>query len=97
MITTKQRAYLRGLAMNINPTMQIGKEGLKDESIKQIEDMLNASELVKIRVLNNCDDSIKDLANSVSKITNCDIVQVIGKTFVLYRRSTKKGVKHIEI
>lgn len=95
MITTKQRAYLKGIAMNKTATMQIGKEALKDQSIKQIDDMLEANELVKIKVLKSCDMSAKDIANNVASHLKSDIVQVIGGTFVLYRRS-QRDVKHIE-
>lgn len=97
MITTKQRAKLRSIASTYEPIMQIGKEALKEQSITQIEEMLEARELVKIKVLRNCDEQPKDIANKVQSLTNCDIVQVIGSIFVLYRRSTKKGIKHIDL
>lgn len=97
MITTKQRAKLRSIASTYEPIMQIGKESLKEQSITQIEEMLEARELVKIKVLRNCETEIKDIANKVQSLTNCEIVQVIGSIFVLYRRSSKKGIKHIEL
>lgn len=97
MITTKQRAYLKGLAMNLNPTMQIGKDGLKEESLVQIQEMLDKNELVKIRVLQNCDQNNRDIANEVASKLNADIVQVIGGVFVVYRRSNRKDIKHIQI
>lgn len=97
MITTKQRAYLRSLASTLSPTMQIGKEGIKETSIIQIEDMLDKNELVKIKVLKNCDEDIKQLANSIATKIGGECVQVIGSIFVLYRRSTRKGVKHIDL
>ena len=67
MITTKQRAYLRSMASTLNPTMQIGKDALKEESIKQIVDMLEARELVKIKVLKNCDNTARELADSIQQ------------------------------
>ena len=97
MITTKQRATLKGLAMKMDPIMQIGKDGLKPESVVQIDEMLLARELVKIRVLKNSDEDIKNLANSVAKKLGAECVQVIGGVFVLYRYSDKKGIKHIQI
>ena len=97
MITTKQRAHLRGLAMKLNPSMQIGKESLKEQSFKQIEDMLFANELVKIKVLKSCDDDVRTIANKVSEFLQCDVVQVIGNVFVVYKRSSKKDIKHIEL
>ena len=96
MITTKQRATLKGLAQKIEPSMQIGKEGLKPESVTQIQEMLEARELVKIRVLKNSDENLKELANSVAQKIGAECVQVIGSVFVLYRYSHKKGIKHIE-
>ena len=97
MITTKQRAFLRSLGTTLGPVMQIGKEGLKDSSIEQIEGLFQARELIKIKVLQNCDFSPKQLADEIQQATNCEQVQVIGGKIVLYRRSTKKGVKHIQI
>ena len=97
MITTKQRSYLRGLAMNLDPLMQVGKDAIKEESLKQIEEMLLARELVKIRVLNNCSEATKTIANKVANKIGCDIVQIIGRIFVIYKRSTREDVKHIEL
>ena len=97
MITPKQRAFLRKLAVSLDPVMQIGKDGLKEESIEQINGLLEARELVKIKVLNNCDSQTKELANMITIQTKCDVVQVIGKIIVLFRVSTKKGIKHIQL
>ena len=96
-MTTKQRAYLRSVASTYSPLMQIGKDVLKEESIKQIEDMLDARELVKIKVLKNCELVAKEVAVKVSEKTGCEIIQVIGNTIVLYRFSKRDKVKHIEI
>lgn len=97
MITTKQRAFLRGLGNALEPVMQIGKDGLSDNSIKAIEQLLQARELVKFKVLNNCDDDAKSLANVIAIKVKADVVQAIGKVFILYKKSTKKGFKHIEL
>lgn len=97
MITTKQRANLRKMASVLNPIMQVGKDVVKPQSIQQIEDMLEKRELVKIRVLNNCELSCKQVADIVMEKLNCDIVQVIGKVFVVYRRSSRKDIKHISL
>lgn len=96
MITTKQRAKLRSIASTYEPIMQIGKEALKEQSITQIEEMLQARELVKIKVLRNCEEQPKDIATKVQNLINCEVVQVIGSIFVLYKKSTKKGIKHID-
>ena len=95
MLTTKQRAMLRGLANCLEPTMQIGKEGITENSITQVEQMLYAKELVKIKVLQNQDEDIRVIANIFAEKTNSEVVQVIGRTMVLYKKTNKKGVKNI--
>ena len=97
MITTKQRAFLRKLGSTLEPVMQIGKEGLKDSSIEQIEGLFEARELIKIKVLQNCDYSPRELADEIREKTNCEQIQVIGGKIVLYRRSKKSNIKHIEL
>ena len=97
MITTKQRAVLRGLANTIDPVMQIGKEGLTENSLKQIDGLFEARELFKIKVLKNSDEDVRGLAQKLQEQTGCDIVQCIGNRLVVYRRSNKKNFKHIEI
>ena len=96
-MTTKQRAFLRSIGTTLEPVMQIGKEGIKDSSIEQIEGLLEARELIKIKVLQNCDETPRSLADQIQQATACEQIQVIGGKIVLYRRSTKKGVKHIQI
>lgn len=96
MIATKQRAFLRGLGNALDPVMQIGKEGLTDNSKETINGLLEARELVKLRVLNNCDVSPKDMMKMICEETGADPVQVIGGVLIIYRKSTKKNFKHIE-
>ena len=95
MLTTKQRAYLKGLAMNLDPIYQIGKSSLTPEITKGIDEALKARELVKIAVLNNCLDDPKELGSMVAERTRSELVQVIGKKIVLYRESKEK--KRIEL
>ncbi len=97
MITTKQRAFLRGLGNALEPLMQIGKEGLTDNILTGAEQLLQARELVKFKVLNNCDSDAKTLANEIAPLIKADVVQCIGNVFILYKKSTKKGFKHIEL
>lgn len=97
MITTKQRAQLRSLANVIDPVMQIGKDGITENSLIQINGLFEARELFKINILKNCDLSPKEVANQIQKETNCEIVQCIGSKIVLYRKSTKKKINHIEL
>ncbi len=97
MITTKQRAFLRGLGNALDPVAQVGKEGLTENLITSIDLLLEARELAKIRVLKNCDLTAKMVAEELSKCLNADIVQVIGTVVILYKKSTRKNFKHIEL
>jgi RNA-binding protein len=89
-MTTKQRAYLKGLAMTIDPIYQIGKSALTPEITEGVSEALEARELIKINVLKNCMDDPKELAQILSERTHSEIVQVIGKKIVLYRESKDK-------
>ena len=97
MITTKQRAFLRGLGNALEPVMQIGKVGATENVLTGAEQLLQARELVKFKVLNNCDSDAKTLANEIAPMLNADVVQCIGNIFILYKKSTKKGFKHIQL
>ena len=97
MITTKQRAFLRGLGNALEPVMQIGKEGATENVLTGAGQLLQARELVKFKVLNNCDSDAKELANEIAPMLGADVVQCIGNVFILYKKSTKKGFKHIQL
>ena len=94
-MTTKQRAYLKGLAMTIEPIYQIGKSSLTPEITMGVDEALEARELIKISVLKNCLDDPRELAHMLADRTHSEVVQVIGKKIVLYRESKDK--KKIEI
>ena len=96
-ITTKQRALLRGLANALDPVMQIGKEGFSDNSFDAIDSLLEARELIKIKVLKNCQLQPKEVMKEVCAKLSAQPVQVIGSIVVVYRFSTKKDFKHIEL
>ena len=89
-MTTKQRAYLKGLAMNIDTIFQIGKSGLSEETTKQLSNALEARELIKIKVLDTCPMTAKELSEIVTQNTGAACVQVIGCKVILYKRSEKK-------
>ena len=97
MITTKQRAFLRGLGNALDPVMQIGKEGVSDNVLTSINLLLEARELVKIKLLKNSDEDVKETANDIARKLDGDVVQVIGNIFILYKKSTRKNFKHIEL
>ena len=92
MLTGKQRSFLRALANDIEPIFQIGKGGLNDNMITQFNDALEARELVKVSVLKNSLEAARELCNEAARLTGSDVVQVIGKKFVLYKESTKNKV-----
>lgn len=89
MITTKQRAQLRGIANSIDTILQIGKSGIGDTLIKQVDDALTAREIIKLRVLENSMYTAREAAQELAEKTNSDIVQVIGTKLVLYRKNPK--------
>ncbi len=90
-LTSKQRAQLRGLANSIDTIIQIGKDGIGENLIKQANDALEARELIKGRVLdNNIEYDARLAAAELAKATRSEIVQVIGTKFVLYRESHSK-------
>ncbi len=97
MITTKQRAFLRGLGNALDPVMQIGKEGLTENVVTSVNLLLEARELVKIKVLKNIDLTSREIADELSSKLNADVVQVIGNNLILYKSSTRKNFKHIEL
>lgn len=94
-MTSKQRAYLKSLAMKIDPIFNIGKGSLSPELIAGVRDALEARELVKVGVLQNCMDDPRQLAEVLSERTRSQVVQVIGKKIILYKES--KNHKKIEL
>lgn len=95
-MTTKQRSKLRSLAQIIEPIGQIGKGGISDNMIAGLSSALEARELIKVTVLKNAEDEAKYLADDLAAELNAEVVCTIGHKIVLYRRSLKDGVKHIE-
>lgn len=95
MITSKQRAYLRSLSVNLPAIMQIGKGGLGENLIKTVDDALEAKELIKLSVLENSDETARSAADSIAEATGAEVVAVLGRKIVLYRESKKH--KKIEL
>jgi RNA-binding protein len=96
MINSKQRAYLRGMANGIETIGQIGKSGINENLIKQIEEALTARELIKLRVLETSPASAREAAQQLADCTATDIVQVIGARIVLFKQNEKKPVINIK-
>lgn len=89
-MTSKQRAYLRGLANNLEPIFQVGKGSVTPELVSSIEEGFHTRELIKISVLKNCYDDPREIAATIAGRTHSEVVQVIGKKFVLYRPDKEK-------
>ena len=95
MLTSKQRAYLRGLANGETAIMQIGKGGIGENLVRTVSDALEARELIKLTVLENCMETPKEVANEMADATGSDVVGVVGRKIILYRESVNN--KRIEL
>ena len=87
MLNGKQKRYLRSLAVNEKPIFQIGKDGLSENLFTSLNEALCARELIKISILKTCDIDLDQIMIEIINNTNSELVQVIGKTIVLYRQS----------
>ena len=87
MITSKQRAYLRSIAQNLQPIFQIGKNGVNDNQIEQLKNALEAREIIKITMLDSTPADKHSIADEIAEKTGSEIVQVIGKKLTIYKRS----------
>ena len=84
-MNNKQRAYLSGLASKMTPILQIGKSSLTPEIITAVDEALEARELIKLHVLQNCGDDLRGMAEILAERTRSQVVQVIGRKIVLYK------------
>ncbi len=94
MITPVKRAELRKAAQNIDPVMQVGKDGLSINVVNTADQALYARELIKITVLESCESSTREVANELSKRCGADVVQVIGRKIVLFKENKDKKNRH---
>lgn len=88
-MTSKQRAYLMSLASKLDPVFQVGKSSLTPEFTEAIAETFNTKELIKISVLKNCFDDPKEIARTIADRTHSEVIQVIGKKIVLYKKNKK--------
>lgn len=93
MLNTKQIKKLKSIAMTEKSIFQIGKDNLSDNLIDGLNKALEAHELVKITVLKNSNEDVKELANEVTKATNSELVQIIGRRIVIYKKSKKNLIQ----
>lgn len=96
MLTSKQRAFLRSKANQMETILQVGKSGVGETLIKQVDEALTARELIKMRVLENSLLTAKEAAVELAQQTDADVVQVIGTRFVLFRRNEKKPIYELD-
>lgn len=87
MLTGKQKRFLRSKAHHLTPIFQVGKGGVNENMVKQIADVLEARELIKVSILQNCDEDRDTVAEQLSSGAKAELVQVIGNTIVLYKES----------
>ncbi len=97
MLTSKQRAHLRSIAQSYNPIFYIGKLGITDEIINQLEHAINARELIKIGVQESCVYNAREVADIIAPQLSAEVVAVIGRKFVLWRRSRDPKKRVIEL
>ena len=97
MLTSKQRAQLRSIAQSYNTIFFVGKQGIGDELVKQLDDVLNVRELIKVGVEENCEFTAREAADQIAEQLKADVVQVIGRKFVLWRRSKDPKKRVIEL
>ena len=95
MINSRQRAQLRALANGMETIFQVGKAGIREQLIKQVDDALEARELIKLRTLEASDFTARTAADEIAVRVGADVVQVIGTRFILYRQSSKKENRKI--
>ncbi len=97
MLTSKQRSKLKSLAANISPVGQVGKDGIGENMLASFSDCLEKRELIKIHILENADGEPREVGERLAKLLNAECVIVMGRKAVLYRKSERDGVKHIEL
>lgn len=86
----KQKRFLRAMATGLDPLFQIGKAGITETVMAQVDTALEARELIKLRVLPTAGDSVEEVAREIARQAGAQVVQVIGHNFILFRRSKKK-------
>jgi len=96
MLNSRQRAQLRGMANTYETILQVGKMGISEQTIKQVDDALTARELIKLRRLETAPETTRETAEFIAEKLGADVVQVIGSKFILYRQSKEKLIKLVK-
>ena len=97
MLNSRQRAQLRAMANDMETILQVGKGGINENTVKQVRDALEARELIKLRVLETSPTNSREAADQLAEAVECDVVQVIGTRFILYKESkNNKTIKLVK-
>ena len=96
MLTSKERKALSSIGQTLNPVFQIGKNGVTEVLIRELGDVLDARELIKIGVLRGCDYTAKEIISELCASLGADPVSCVGNKMVIYRRSNRRDIKHVE-
>ncbi len=97
MLTGKQKQYLKSIAVSYPAVVQIGKEGITDSVVESVSDVLEARELIKIKINRNSAETIKETALLLSEKLHCEIVQIIGRNCILFKKKTDEKKSHFEL
>lgn len=92
MLTTKQKAYLRSLAQTERPIFQVGKDSISDNLVKTVCDALRVRELIKVSILKNAPGDVKEIAFDLARLTKSELIQVIGRQVVLYKKAKEPKI-----
>lgn len=96
-MTSKQRSKLKSIAANLSPVTQIGKGGITENLLNTLSESLEAHELIKVNILQNAEADADTIAQNVAELLSAEVVIVIGRKAVFYRRSSRKDIEHIEL
>lgn len=96
-MTSKQRSKLRSIAANIQPVTQIGKGGITDNLLQTLSEALEARELIKVSVLESVEEDVRNLAENIADLLDAEVVAVIGRKAIFYRRSSRDHFVHLEV
>lgn len=96
-MTSKQRSKLKSIAANLSPVTQIGKGGITENLLNTLSEALEAREIIKVNVLQNAEADADTVAQNVAELLGAEVVYVIGRKAVFYRRSSRKDFEHIEL
>ena len=96
-MTSKQRSKLKSIAANLSPVTQIGKGGITDNLLNTLSEALEAREIIKVNILQNAEADADTIAQNVAELLGAEVVYVIGRKAVFYRRSSRKDFAHIEL